>query len=219
MSRSNFLWGAPRTHGELLKLGLKVSHATVAKYMVPGRLRPGPIWRVFLRNEMAVLRDNGLTVELKEAWEKLRALWSWSQGLSYGSEARLIVGLGNDRSVLGSAGPWWPFVFASIDSRGCPRFDPDNASGIVRVTGLARDSPVRTSSPEDQGPPSAPSALEWKFESSDDRCAAWLTARRRGKRSAALRVALQMCQEITRLRVCHEQAAVDNANPGCGRGF
>jgi hypothetical protein len=55
MSRSNFLWGAPRIHGELLKLGLKVSQATVAKYMVPRRRRRGPDWRVFLRNELAEL--------------------------------------------------------------------------------------------------------------------------------------------------------------------
>jgi hypothetical protein len=34
MSRANPLWGAPRIHGELLKLGLDVSQATVAKYMV-----------------------------------------------------------------------------------------------------------------------------------------------------------------------------------------
>src|ERR1022692_101922 len=53
MSRSNLLWGAPRIHGELLKLGLKVSQATVAKYMVPLGLRRGPRWRVFLRNELA----------------------------------------------------------------------------------------------------------------------------------------------------------------------
>ena len=42
MSRSNCLWGAPRIHGELRKLGLKVSEATVAKYMVARRLRRGP---------------------------------------------------------------------------------------------------------------------------------------------------------------------------------
>jgi hypothetical protein len=59
MSRSNFLWGAPRLHGELLKLGLKASQATVAKYMVPRRLRRGPCWRVFLRNE---LRRCGTTI-------------------------------------------------------------------------------------------------------------------------------------------------------------
>jgi putative transposase len=33
MNRANPLWGAPRIHGELLKLGIEVSHATVAKYM------------------------------------------------------------------------------------------------------------------------------------------------------------------------------------------
>jgi hypothetical protein len=80
MSRSNLLWGAPRIHGELLKLGLKVSQATVAKYMVPLRLRRGPSWRVFLRNELAGLRANGLIVELKEACDELRALGPWSQG-------------------------------------------------------------------------------------------------------------------------------------------
>ena len=86
MSRSNLLWGAPRIHGELLKLGLKVSQATVAKYMVPLGLRRGPSWRVFLRNELAGLRDNGLTVELKDAWDELRALWPWNQGLNLGPE-------------------------------------------------------------------------------------------------------------------------------------
>jgi putative transposase len=33
MSKANLLWGAPRIHGELLKLGAQVSQATVAKYM------------------------------------------------------------------------------------------------------------------------------------------------------------------------------------------
>jgi hypothetical protein len=139
--------------------------------MVPLRLRRGPCWRVFLRNELAGLRDNVLTVELKEAWDELRALWPWSQGLNYGSETRPIVGPGSGGSVLGT-GPGGTSVFASMDSRGCPRSEPDNASGIIRLPGLTRDSPARTSNPEDQGPPSAPSALGWKVELSDDRCAA-----------------------------------------------
>jgi len=53
MSSANLLWGAPRIHGELLKIGIELSQATVAKYMVR---RPGsssPTWRVFLRNEVA----------------------------------------------------------------------------------------------------------------------------------------------------------------------
>jgi transposase InsO family protein len=50
MSGANPLWGAPRIHGELLKLGIEVSQATVAKYMVRRRGAPSPTWRSFLRN-------------------------------------------------------------------------------------------------------------------------------------------------------------------------
>ena len=50
MSDANPLWGAPRIHGELLKLGIDVSQATVAKYM-PRRKRPPSLpWRSFLAN-------------------------------------------------------------------------------------------------------------------------------------------------------------------------
>jgi len=51
MSSANPLWGAPRVHGELLKLGIEVSQATVAKYMVRRRGTPSPTWRSFLRNQ------------------------------------------------------------------------------------------------------------------------------------------------------------------------
>ena len=50
MSRANPLWGAPRIHGELLKLGLDVSQATVAKYMVLSSRPPSQSWRTFLDN-------------------------------------------------------------------------------------------------------------------------------------------------------------------------
>ncbi|HKN14912.1 MAG TPA: hypothetical protein VJX68_17120 [Candidatus Binatus sp.] len=50
MSSANPLWGAPRIHGELLKLGIEVSQATVAKYMVRRRGTPSPTWRSFLLN-------------------------------------------------------------------------------------------------------------------------------------------------------------------------
>ncbi len=53
MSSANPLWGAPRIHGELLKLGIEVSQATVAKYMVRRVGRPSPTWRSFLRNQAA----------------------------------------------------------------------------------------------------------------------------------------------------------------------
>jgi transposase InsO family protein len=50
MSMENPLWGAPRIHGELLKLGFEVAQSSVAKYMVKRRGRPGQGWRTFLRN-------------------------------------------------------------------------------------------------------------------------------------------------------------------------
>jgi len=52
MSRSNPLWGAPRIHGELLKLGLTVSQATVSRYMFRGRKPPSQSWRTFLDNRV-----------------------------------------------------------------------------------------------------------------------------------------------------------------------
>src|SRR6202049_1156420 len=50
MSMENRLWGAPRIHGELLKLGFSVTQSTVAKNMVKRRGSPSQGWRAFLRN-------------------------------------------------------------------------------------------------------------------------------------------------------------------------
>jgi hypothetical protein len=51
MSVENPLWGAPRIHGELLKLGFEVAQSSVAKYMVKRRgPPPSQGWRTFLRN-------------------------------------------------------------------------------------------------------------------------------------------------------------------------
>src|SRR4029077_4876727 len=49
MSTENLLWGAPRIHGELLKLGFEVAQSSVAKYMVKRRGPPSQGWRTFLR--------------------------------------------------------------------------------------------------------------------------------------------------------------------------
>src|SRR5688572_9751438 len=55
MSLANRLWGAPRIHGELLKLGIEVAQSTVAKYMArSGRGRP-QTWKTFLHNRAAAI--------------------------------------------------------------------------------------------------------------------------------------------------------------------
>jgi transposase InsO family protein len=53
MSMENPLWGAPRIHGELLKLGFEIAQSSVAKYMVNRRGPPSQGWRTFLRNHAA----------------------------------------------------------------------------------------------------------------------------------------------------------------------
>jgi len=50
MSLANPLWGAPRIHGELLKLGVDVGQTSVAKYMARRRGGPSQGWRTFLSN-------------------------------------------------------------------------------------------------------------------------------------------------------------------------
>ena len=52
MSAANPGWGAPRIHGELGKLGIKVSETTVAKYMVRQRRPPSQTWRTFLNHHV-----------------------------------------------------------------------------------------------------------------------------------------------------------------------
>ena len=52
MVQANPRWGAPRIHGELLKLGIDVCLATVAKYMMRQRQPPSQTWRTFLRNHI-----------------------------------------------------------------------------------------------------------------------------------------------------------------------
>jgi hypothetical protein len=48
MSVENPLWGAPRIHGELFKLGFEVAQSSVAKYVIRRRAAPSQVWRTFL---------------------------------------------------------------------------------------------------------------------------------------------------------------------------
>ncbi len=50
MSLANPLWGAPRIHGELLKLGIDIRQTSVTKYMVGRRGPPSQGWKTFLHN-------------------------------------------------------------------------------------------------------------------------------------------------------------------------
>jgi hypothetical protein len=53
MCRQNPTWGAPRIHGELLKLGIEIGQTSVTKYMVRCRKPPSQTWRTFLENHIS----------------------------------------------------------------------------------------------------------------------------------------------------------------------
>jgi hypothetical protein len=55
MSRENPLWGAPRIHGELLKLGIDSGETSVGEYMVRRRKPPSQTWRTFPENHIQTM--------------------------------------------------------------------------------------------------------------------------------------------------------------------
>jgi transposase InsO family protein len=73
MSKENPLWGAPRIHGELLKLGFEVAESTVSKYMIRRRGPPSQSWRTFLRNHAEAIAAIDLCVVPTVTFERLFA--------------------------------------------------------------------------------------------------------------------------------------------------
>ncbi len=55
MRRENPLWGAPRIHGELLKLGIDIGETSVGKYMGRREKPPSQTWRTFLNNHLTTI--------------------------------------------------------------------------------------------------------------------------------------------------------------------
>jgi hypothetical protein len=79
MSGENFLWGAPRIHGELLMLGFSVSQATMSRYLPARSRRPGQSWRTFLRNQAMALGHHEHTEERSRADAGLNIESCWAQ--------------------------------------------------------------------------------------------------------------------------------------------
>jgi hypothetical protein len=64
MQSTNVGWGAPRIHGELLKLGIDISQATVSRYMVRQQNPPSQTWRTFLENHADCIAGTVWTMSL-----------------------------------------------------------------------------------------------------------------------------------------------------------
>jgi transposase len=82
MSQENFLWGAPRIHGELLKLGFDVSQATVSRYMPRRGYPPSQNWRTFLRNQAAGLGMIGFAEAGQRSEKPLTLVRGWIERIA-----------------------------------------------------------------------------------------------------------------------------------------
>ena len=91
MSIANPLWGAPRIHGELLKLGIEIGQTSVAKYMARRRDRPSQGWRTFIRNHADGIAAMDLFVVPTISFRLLYGL------LTMGHSRRQIYGLASQR--------------------------------------------------------------------------------------------------------------------------
>jgi hypothetical protein len=76
MALENFLWGAPRIHGELLMLGYRVSQATVSRYLLAPTRRPTQSWRSFLRNQASAFGQYSETRSRGCSGLQVRPYWA-----------------------------------------------------------------------------------------------------------------------------------------------
>ena len=150
MSIENPLWGAPRIHGELLKLGFEVAQSSVAKYMVKQHGLPSQGWRTFLRNHAPDIAAMDLFVVPTLTFDLLYAL--------------VIVRLGRRDLVWinATANPTAEWIAQQITEafpwNEAPRYlirDQDGIYGVAVRRRLAaigiRDRPIARGSPWQNG--------------------------------------------------------------------
>ena len=90
MSIENPLWGAPRIHGELLKLGFEVAQSSVAKYMVKRHGPPSQGWRTFLRNHAPDIAAMELSRPLASTCSMASSSSGWTAETWSGSTSQQI---------------------------------------------------------------------------------------------------------------------------------
>jgi hypothetical protein len=85
MSQENPLWGAPRIHGELLKLGFEIAESTVSKYMARHSGPPSQTWRTFLRNHADAIGWFAVTRHPTAEWlaQQLVEAFPWNTAPRY----------------------------------------------------------------------------------------------------------------------------------------
>jgi hypothetical protein len=148
ISQENRLWGAPRLHGELAKLGVGLSRTTVAKYMARHPRLPSPTWRTFIRHHVYDLIVSGAYADLaRTLYVKLisalqRWLSSWTTQRGQRSSRRDVVLCTRLSATASVPLVWAPDILGRV---GVPaRSPPDSQSAY-------HDTPAPASVPRAVG--------------------------------------------------------------------
>ena len=118
IARENFLWGAPRIHGELLMLGFSVSQATVSRYLPAPSRRPTQSWRTFLRNQASAFGQ--YSEERSRVYAGLHGQSYWAKLMGSTAAQVAAVGVGLWRG-LGRQQPTLKARRISLRSAQCDR--------------------------------------------------------------------------------------------------
>jgi hypothetical protein len=119
LSQANVRWGAPRIHGELAKLGVRVSRTTVAKYMARRPGPPSPTWRTCIRHHAYALVARGVYAELARRFHTLSIqvirtlpcwLASWTTREARRSAWRDVMSLTPPSSTTSVSSLWAPGI-------------------------------------------------------------------------------------------------------------
>lgn len=149
ISADNPLWGAPRIHGELIRLGYRVAQSTVSRYMLPRNGRPSQDWATFLRNHADAIVAIDMLCVPTIGFRRLYAL------IVLGHRRRAILHLG----VTGHPTACWLAWQISLAFPDDPPAwlvrDNDRAYGLKFRRQIARmgirDRPIRPHSPWENG--------------------------------------------------------------------
>lgn len=150
MCEENALWGAPRIHGELLKLGFDVAQSTVSKYMLRGRAPQSQGWKTFLLNHADGIASVNFLIVPTLTFQRLFAFVV----LGIGRRRLLWIGVTTNPTAewltrqITEAFPWYTVPTFRIR-------DNDGAYGEVftrrlRAMGI-RDRPIASRSPWQNG--------------------------------------------------------------------
>jgi hypothetical protein len=103
MAAANPLWGAPRVHGELLKLGFEISERTVSRLMPKRERKPSQTWMTFLRNHIGQLVSSDFFTVSTIQLQVLYVLVSWRTTVA----ASCMSILQSIRPRSGRRSKWW----------------------------------------------------------------------------------------------------------------